>query len=266
MKTYLNKITLGDSLQILKELPDKCIDMILTDPPYFENMKINFDTNATQDKEKRIKNNYEKKGIGLQKRINSNFKNVENINSQVKPNDWWKEAIRVSKKINWIVFLDYRHQLKDYLDLIYEYGFKFYLLSWYKPNATPLNNVYLRDIEYALYIYDEPTNYLTQFENRKTLFSFRSNSGNNRSDEFLRGHPTPKPIPLIKKYIEKHSKKDDVILDMFSGSGTTAVCAKQLNRQFIAIELDKNYYEISLNNLESRGSQLTFDFEKCENK
>lgn len=247
LNKYLNKITHGDSLKILKELPDKSIDMILTDPPYFEKA---FKISANQKNISRLNAN-----------ITKSLKFVDKINSIIKPNDWFEEAIRVSKKINWIIWLDDRHQLLDYLLLIKQYNMSFYTLNWYKSNSTPFNNVYLKDKEMALYIYkDSPVDCLDGHENRKTIFKMTNNSSNGKKEEFVNWHPTPKPTNIIKQMIKKHTNKNDIVLDIFSGSGTTAVACKQLNRQFIAIELDKEFYENSVKRLESEGSQLTFDF------
>ena len=61
----------------------------------------------------------------------------------------------------------------------------------------------------------------------------------------LTKHPTEKPENLIERIILLGSKKDQVILDPFMGSGTTGVVAKRLSRKFIGIELDREYFDIS---------------------
>jgi DNA modification methylase len=60
-----------------------------------------------------------------------------------------------------------------------------------------------------------------------------------------RVHPTQKPVKLFEFLLEKYSKEGDTIFDPFMGSGTTGVACKNLNRNFIGIELDKDYYEIA---------------------
>lgn len=166
------------------------------------------------------------------------------------------------KKPNMIVWLDDRHQLLSYLTLIEKHGLKFYQLIWDKTNsATPFNCIYLKDKEVALYIYDKPVDYKpTEFSSRYTIIkeNGRSNSGN--KEAYVKWHPTPKPLPIITKMIEKHTAPDQIVLDIFSGSGTTAVAAHNTGRQFIAIELDKTYYEKSVERLESITSQNTFNF------
>lgn len=64
------------------------------------------------------------------------------------------------------------------------------------------------------------------------------------------GHPAPFPVELPKKFINLYSFKDDLILDPFIGSGTTAVASKLLKRKYVGYEINKNYIEIANNRLE----------------
>lgn len=58
-------------------------------------------------------------------------------------------------------------------------------------------------------------------------------------------HPTIKPLNIISNVISNSSHEGDVVLDCFMGSGTVGVACKELNRNFIGIEIDSNYYEIA---------------------
>ena len=58
-------------------------------------------------------------------------------------------------------------------------------------------------------------------------------------------HPTEKPVGIIKYILENCSQKDDLIFDPFMGSGTTGVACKELNRNFIGVEISKDYYDIA---------------------
>ena len=64
-----------------------------------------------------------------------------------------------------------------------------------------------------------------------------------------RFHPTQKPVELLEALIKKHSNKDDLILDCFAGSASTAVAAYNLNRNFIGCELSKEYFDKAYNRL-----------------
>ena len=68
------------------------------------------------------------------------------------------------------------------------------------------------------------------------------------------GHPAPFPVELPKKFINLYSFKDDLILDPFIGSGTTAVASKLLKRKYIGYEINKNYIEIANNRLKMETS------------
>ena len=70
-------------------------------------------------------------------------------------------------------------------------------------------------------------------------------------------HPTQKPLKLFECILQDYTNEGDLILDCFSGSGTTAVACHNLKRRFICIEKDKDYYEASVKRLEDEQKQMT---------
>ena len=68
-------------------------------------------------------------------------------------------------------------------------------------------------------------------------------------------HPTQKPLDLISYLMQRSSNEDDLVLDCFSGSGTTAVACHKLKRRFICIERDREYFEASVKRLEEAKKQ-----------
>ena len=64
-----------------------------------------------------------------------------------------------------------------------------------------------------------------------------------------RRHPTQKPIELVEFLIKAYTNEGDIVLDPFSGSGTTAIACQRLNRQFLAIEKEREFYEYSVERL-----------------
>ena len=64
-------------------------------------------------------------------------------------------------------------------------------------------------------------------------------------------HPTQKPLRLLKRIINISSREGDICLSPFSGAGSECLAAKELNRNFIGFEIEKEYYEISLKRLKS---------------
>jgi DNA modification methylase len=71
-----------------------------------------------------------------------------------------------------------------------------------------------------------------------------------------RYHPTQKPLKIIKELIEKYTNENDIILDPFIGSGTTAIACMQTNRNFIGIELEPKYVDIANKRIEDYKKQL----------
>lgn len=117
------------------------------------------------------------------------------------------------------------------------------ILVWNKTNAMPLfNNKYMTDKEYCLYFrkggYCNPQCY----EDAKTVFYLPINS----KDKKKWIHPTIKPLSIIRTLIRNSSKEGDLVLDCFLGSGTTAVASILEKRNYIGIELNKKYYDISI--------------------
>lgn len=77
--------------------------------------------------------------------------------------------------------------------------------------------------------------------------------------EEKRYHPTQKPLKLIKRLITASSKEGDLVLDPFAGCGSTQLSAKMLNRKFIGIEINKDYYQTSLVRLQQVCNQLSIE-------
>ena len=78
----------------------------------------------------------------------------------------------------------------------------------------------------------------------RSLFETSTVSGNERTN-----HPTQKSLQLMQDIIKIHTNKDDVVIDPFMGSGTTGVACLNLNIKFIGIELDKTYFNLSVERL-----------------
>jgi len=82
--------------------------------------------------------------------------------------------------------------------------------------------------------------YTTDFKYPKSILEISNANQKNKL------HPTQKPLELMKYLIKTYSKEDDVVMDNCMGSNTTGLACKELNRQYIGIEKDKNYYDISV--------------------
>lgn len=123
------------------------------------------------------------------------------------------------------------------------------LIKWVKTNPMPRNidRRYVQDTEYAIWAV-KPGGKWTFNKGgekyRRANYESPVVSGKERTE-----HPTQKSLKVMKELIETHTNIGDVIVDPFMGSGTTGVAAKELNRKFVGIELEKKYFEISKNRI-----------------
>ena len=119
-------------------------------------------------------------------------------------------------------------------------GFKqIRFIEWIKTNPQPLNSStnYLtncREIALVGIKKSKPT-FHSKYDN--AIYEFPLQGGKNRF------HPTQKSLRLFEELIKKHSNEGDIVLDTFLGSGTTAIAAKNMNRNYMGCEISKEYYD-----------------------
>jgi DNA modification methylase len=220
------KLYNDDCLKIIKGIPDKSIDLVVIDPPY------DFMT-------KHKSSNYT--GAGAFGKLGRNYHGeLEKDNMIYGINeDVLKELIRVMKKINIYIWCS-KEQLFKYMKFFNNYNFD--LLCWHKSNPVPTcNNKYLSDTEYLLFFRENGVKIFGSYATKKKYYV----TPINKEDKNKYNHPTIKPLEIIKNLIINSSEENDTILDCFMGSGTTGVACKELNRNFIGIEIDEKYFNIS---------------------
>lgn len=127
-------------------------------------------------------------------------------------------------------------------------GWKFNILTWIKTNNPPMtNNVFLPDIEYLLYFHQGKrvwNNGLKPIDiYRKAYFSSRTEG----HEEIGNVHPTMKPLKLITDKLKISSKENQVILDLFGGSGSTLIACEQIGRRCYLSEMDPHYCDVIIN-------------------
>ena len=246
----INNIHLGDCYELIKSIPSKSIDLILTDPPYDFHC-------GTINKTGIFKNRVVKPGqdiIDLGINCGIDFSIL-------------KEFVRILKNINIFIWCN-KEQIRDYLNFFMEYDVSFEILTWHKTNPTPLTkNTFLPDTEYCLYFREKGKVLLNDGYELKSKYYITST---NKDDKESFKHPTIKPLEIIKKQILHTTQENDIVLDCFCGSGTTCVAAKELNRRFIGMEINLEYYKIAcnrLNGIDANGQMSIFtDFEKLESE
>lgn len=221
----------GDCLEILKDIPDKSIDLVVIDPPY-ELVKSN------DIKYKRYNGGG---AFGIAKR---NYHNVLTNQNLIDGFDYGvlDELVRVMKKINIYIFCS-KEMLKPLINYFTDIkNVNIDLLTWHKTNPVPTCcNKYLSDTEYILFFRENGVKIYGTYETKRKYYV----TPTNKEDKKLYKHPTIKPVNIVKNLIINSSQENDTVLDCFMGSGTTGVACKELNRNFIGIEIDEKYFNIA---------------------
>ena len=204
-----DKIYLGDCLELMKDIPDKSIDCVLTDIPYNECNRID---NGLRNLDK------SKADIG-------DF-DLEELTSLLC--DKTKGSIYMFCGIN---------QVSEIRKTMTAKGLSTRVIVWEKTNPSPMNGdvIWLSGIELCVFGKKKGATY--NYHCKNTVLRYPCGSG--------KVHPTQKPVNLFRELILASTKEGDVILDPFIGSGTTAVAAIKENRHFIGMELNKEYYDIA---------------------
>lgn len=125
-------------------------------------------------------------------------------------------------------------------------------LIWEKSNPMPRNRDrrYVSNVELCTWYVKkgEKWTFNRQKESYEScVLKYPSESGGG----FTRYHPTQKNLEMIKYLVNIHSNINDVVVDCFLGGGTTGVACKLLGRNFIGVELDENYFEVSKKRIEN---------------
>ena len=135
----------------------------------------------------------------------------------------------------------------------------FEILTWDKTNPTPqTNNCWLPDIEYCLYFREKGAVKLNDGYDHKSKWYV---SGANKRDKGKFEHDTIKPLTLVQRHLAHATQPNDIVLDPFIGSGTTAVACKNLGRNFIGFEKNPKWHKIAcdrLNNTDASGQLSLF--------
>ena len=234
-----NNIYNVDCYKAIKDIPDKSIDCIYTDVPYIIQNGGVSDSSLSQR---------------VQRLRNVDLKDIKDgIDYSI-----FDDFDRIMKKINLFIWCS-KEQIVDILNFWYKRRdrINYEILVWNKYNPTPLcNNVWLPDIEYCLYFRESGVVLNDGYENKSKWYA----SPINKSDKDKFEHPTIKPLQLVERHLKHATQPNDIILDCFMGSGTTAVACKNTGRRYLGFEIDKHWYDIAqnrLNNVQANG-QMSF--------
>lgn len=223
------KIFNEDNLIVLKNMEKESVDLVVTDPPY----------NISRD------NNFTSMG-----RSGIDFgqwdKNADLFS-------WILQLNRIVKKNGSVfIFNDWKN-LGDISRVLDENGFETKdVVRWVKNNPMPRNRDrrYVVDYEFGIWAVKKGSKWVFNRQNDSYDRPEIKSGLTPKSEKKWGSHPTQKPVYVMEQIIQRHSNDGDVILDPFMGSGSTGVASLNLNRDFIGIELSKEYFDIAKNRIE----------------
>ena len=230
----LNVIYNEDCLEGMKQIPNKSVDLVITDPPYL------IDT----------------VGSGLYSQKDKQYIKELNFMKDGFSKEILDEICRVMKKINLYIFCSQKQiiPLLDYF--VREKKCNWNIITWHKTNPIPAcGNKYLTDTEYVLFFREKGVKIYGDYQTKFTYYL----TSLNQKDKIKYNHPTIKPLNIIQNFIINSSKEGEIVLDPFMGSGTTAIACMNTNRNFIGFEIDKGYYDIILERIKNHKSTVIQD-------
>ena len=207
-------------------------DAIITDPPY----------NISRD------NNFKTMG-----RVGVDFGEWD---KDFDLTGWIKYCEPLLKKGGNIVIFNSWKNMSYIVESLEKNGFEIKdLIRWKKTNAMPRNRDrrFITDYEVAVWAVKKGGRWT--FNRLSDTYEIPEILGGltPKSEKVNGGHLTQKPVYVMKWLLERLTNAGDLVLDPFMGSGSTGVACKELNRRFIGIELDENYFDISCKRLENIG-------------
>jgi site-specific DNA-methyltransferase (adenine-specific) len=236
-----NKILLGDCLELFKNIPDESVDMTFADPPF--NLKKKY----------------------------SSYKDSLELQTYLDwCGQWIGEMVRVTKPTGSIFLHNIPKWLTYYATFLNKTAYFKHWIAWEAPTA-PMGKS-LQPSHYGILFYTKSMKGAKIYElrqphkrDRKQGYLWKDYGGKKdllhpfgpliadvwtdihrvRHASKRDSHPCQLPIHLLDRLILMVTDENDIVLDPFSGTGTTAISAKRLGRQYIGFELDKKYKEIS---------------------
>ena len=237
----------GDCIEVMKQWDDACIDHCITDPPYNMSKKNGlawaFSNHVTMSEKWDI------------------FSRKEYLDFTRK---WLEQVCRIVKPNGNIFIFGSFHNIYDIGCILNEFDLKIInSIVWFKPNAQP--NITCRMLT-------ESTEHIiwacngTKKNGKNWVFNYdiaKMLNGNkqlrnvwaipypSKNERKFGNHPSQKPIELISRIMLIATNKDDIVLDCFSGSGTTGVVAQSFGRKWIMVENNPEYNNIARKRLEN---------------
>ena len=221
IEELINKVHCADCLEFMKQLQDKSIDLVLTDPPYGIDFKSNmrvmskkFDKLENDDNDSRFMAYKE-------------YSRILNDNSVV------------------VIFCSFKNYAVDYLELEKYFDIKNAII-WWKGGGGIGDLKHSMFTDYEIAIIGHKGKRMINGKREGSVWKVNKVNPNKMQ------HPTEKPYPLLQKFLLQFSNEDDVVLDSYAGSGSHLVASQNLHRNFIGIELEEKYCQIARERLRQK--------------
>lgn len=246
----LNTIYKGDCIKVLNEkIDERSVDLVFADPPYnLSGNGLSWKGNKTGGDWYMVNEEWDKMSVPEYIQFTK---------------EWVGACHRVLKSNGSIYISCTYHNFAEVMIVLKRLGFKINnIITWRKTNAMPnmTKRVFTHSAEFVIWAV-KGKNWIFNYEDLKEINPEKQKDGSLKQmrdvwplplvqgKERLWGedgralHPTQKPEEMLKRIIIASSNKGDLVLDPFLGSGTTAVVAKRLGRNWIGIEKNEEYVE-----------------------
>jgi modification methylase len=242
IKNWLNKIHCGDCIELMNKMPAESIDLVVTSPPY--NLR-----NST--------------GNGLKDGRGGKWKNAQLINGYETHKDdmpheeyiaWQKNCLRSMLRLlrqDGAIFYNHKWRVQDGLlqdrnDIVREFPVR-QIIIWQRKGGINFNPGYFLPTYEVIYLICKPDFKLAPNANAiGDVWNIPQDRNN--------PHPAPFPIELAQRCIQSTNAK--IVLDPFIGSGTTAIAAEGCKRNWIGIDISKDYCKLAKERIQAAKGYL----------
>lgn len=216
-------------LNAFKSIESESVDLIITDPPY-----------TMTKRGKSCRPNYMPDSMG------DNLFDYELPDTK----QWFSECYRVLKNDTHFYTFCNTNDIRNYLNVAEEVGFKLHNIITMIKNTHMPNRWYMKYCELVLFFRKgnaKPINDMgcTDF--------YHATMPTQKDGKF---HITQKPLDFIEMLVRNSSNENETVLDPFMGSGTTGIASKNLNRDFIGFEIDPKHFETARNRITENNDKI----------
>lgn len=252
----LDTIRHGDCLELMPELPDDCVDLVITDPPF----AIDFEAQRT---------NYNRTGS----RVLDGYREVERRDYLRFTMEWMTSAARVLKPSGSMYIFSGWNHLRDILNAVEEVGLTTVNhLIWQYQFGVVTKRKFVTSHYHCLYVCRDPEKrrfypYARFGKDERTAAGGSAHYADKEDvwrikREYWTGDkktPTKLPAEVVRKILAYSSRPGDVVFDPFLGSGQVAVVSKMEDRRYLGFEIVREYYEFARERLESNRYRISAD-------